>query len=199
MLKKPTATHLESPEKKACWDKFCDIVDKTNEKTGQILAWGTVVILLIMVYEIVARYVFNSPTSWAWKINKQLFSATMIMGGGYVLLIKGHVKLDLIYERVGAAKKRLFDILTFPFFLLIFGIVIWQGWRMAYSSVAIGEHDIGLFQPPLYFNKLAFFIGVILIFLQGIASFIRKLRKTEKVEDKTDNLFSMEAPHDSHS
>jgi TRAP-type mannitol/chloroaromatic compound transport system permease small subunit len=153
------------------WDKYCNIVDKVNRWMGEILAWGTVVILLIMLYEVISRYLFNDPTSWAWKINGQIFSGTLILGGGYIL--------DLIYERTGTSKQRLFDMITFPFFCLAFIIIIWQGWRMMNSSIAMNEHDMGLFRTPLYYGKIAFVVGAVLILLQGISSFIRRLRQTK--------------------
>jgi TRAP-type mannitol/chloroaromatic compound transport system permease small subunit len=171
------------------WDKYCNLIDKINRWMGEILAWGTVVILLIMLYEVISRYVFNDPTSWAWKVNGQIFSGTLILGGGYILLVKGHVKLDLIYERVGTSKQRLFDMITFPVFCLAFIIVIWQGWRMMASSISMNEHDMGLFRTPLYYGKIAFLVGAVLIFLEGISVFIRKIRRTE---DKTDILLKVE-------
>jgi TRAP-type mannitol/chloroaromatic compound transport system permease small subunit len=161
------------------WDKYCNIVDKVNRWMGEILAWGTVVILLIMLYEVISRYIFNDPTSWAWKVNGQIFSGTLILGGGYILLVKGHVKLDLIYERAGTSKQRLFDMITFPFFCLAFIIIIWQGWRMMNSSIAMNEHDMGLFRTPLYYGKIAFVVGAVLVLLEGISVFIRRLRETK--------------------
>jgi TRAP-type mannitol/chloroaromatic compound transport system permease small subunit len=170
------------------WDKFCDVVDRINRWTGNILAWGTVVMLLIMLFEVISRYVFDSPTTWAWKLNTQIFSGTMILGGGYVLLNKGHVKLDILYERVGPGKKRLFDMITFPLFVILFVIVLWQGWKMMINSVSMGEHDIGLFRPPLYYGKIAFIIGSALIFLEGLSGFIRKLKHTQTHEETMEEL-----------
>jgi len=166
------------------WDKFCDLVDKVNTRLGYILAFSTVVMLFIVLYEVISRYIFNHPTTWAWRVNSMIFSGALILGGGYVLLIKAHVKLDVLYERVNARTKRIFDLVTFPVFLVFMAVVIWQGWRMAASSVAIREHPLGFFQPPLYYNKIAFVVGSVLLLLEGLAIFIRTLRHGAEVGKK---------------
>jgi TRAP-type mannitol/chloroaromatic compound transport system permease small subunit len=184
------------------WDKFCDIVDKINSKLGYVLSFSIVVMLVIMLYEVISRYIFNHPTTWAWRVNSMIFSATLILGGGYVLLLKGHVKLDLIYERVSSAKKRLFDIITFPIFLIFIVLAMWQGWKMAASSIALREHPLGFFQPPLYYNKIIFVIGVVLLFLEGLAIFIRKVRNAEVAEEQKEEIQEVrkpEAPHDTNA
>jgi TRAP-type mannitol/chloroaromatic compound transport system permease small subunit len=170
------------------WDKFCDVINTINRWTGNILAWGTVVMLVIMIWEVVARYVFDSPTSWALKVNTMIFSATMILGGGYVLLNKGHVKLDVVYERVSPKFKKVFDLITFPLFVILFIIVLWQGWKMMTNSISMNEHDIGQFRPPLFYGKIAFVIGGALIFLEGLSGFIRKLRSTQSHEETTEEI-----------
>ena len=81
-------------------NKLLDIIDKVNERVGTVVAFGLIVMMFIMLYEVVARYVFDSPTIWAWDVNGLLFSAVLVLGGGYVLLHRGHVRLDILFERL---------------------------------------------------------------------------------------------------
>ncbi len=62
--------------------KILQTIDNMNEWVGRIASFGYVAILLIQVMEVILRYVFNSPTIWAWDINAQLFMGVSILGGG---------------------------------------------------------------------------------------------------------------------
>jgi len=162
--------------------RILDIIDKANEWVGKVLSFGLVVLMGIMVFEVVRRYVFHNPTMWAWPINGLLFSAIMVLGGGYVLLKGGHVKIEILYERLGPRGRIIADIATFPVSLAFLSILVWQGWRMASSSLSMQE-ALKVFPAPVYPIKIAFFIAIVLMLLQTIAIFLRNiesLRKTTK-------------------
>ena len=159
--------------------RMLDIVDKVNDWVGKVMSFGLIVLMGIMVFEVVRRYVFHSPTMWAWSINGLLFSAIMVLGGGYVLLKEGHVRLEVFYERLGPRGRLIADIATFPISLVFLSILVWQGWRMASSSLSIQE-ALKVFPAPVYPTKIVFFIAIALILLQAIAIFIRNIASLRK-------------------
>lgn len=181
------------------WQRIARAIDKVNDKVGTVLAAVVVVMLGIMIYEVVARYVFDSPTTWAWRVNTLLFTGSLVLGGGYVYLHDGHVKIDLLIERLSPAKRRLLHLITVPVFFIFMAIVIWQGWRMASSSVAIREHALGFFKPPLYYNKIAFVVGAVLLLLEGIAILIRTIVGPQPTTDKMGEDASREKNDDPDS
>lgn len=156
-------------------NKLLDIIDKVNERVGTVIAFGLIVMMFIMLYEVVLRYIFDSPTIWAWDVNGLLFSAVLVLGGGYVLLHKGHVRLDILFERLSPRGRLIADIATFPVFLIFLSVVVWQGGRMAYSSLVMGQHTLGFFNAPIYPTKIAFCVAAALLLLQGIAIFTRNV------------------------
>jgi len=156
-------------------NKFPDIIDKVNERVGTVISFGLIVMMFIMLFEVVRRYIFDSPTICAWDVNGLLFSAVLVLGGGYVLLHKMHVRLDILYERLSRRGQLIADIATFPIFLIFLSVVVWQGWRMASSSLVMRQHTLGFFQAPVYPTKIAFFVAAVLLLLQGIAIFTRNI------------------------
>lgn len=151
------------------------IIDKANDWVGKIMSFGLIAMMCIMVFELVWRDAFDSPTVWAWQVNGLLFSGVLVLGGGYVLLHKGHVRLDILYERLSYRGKLIADIVTFPIFLIFLSVVVWQGGRMAYSSLSMQERLLGFFPAPVYPTKIAFFVAAALLLLQGIAIFTRNI------------------------
>ena len=52
---------------------------------------------LLLLVEVIRRYVFNSPSVWGGELAQLLFGAYAILSGGVVLRENGHVNVDIIY------------------------------------------------------------------------------------------------------
>jgi TRAP-type mannitol/chloroaromatic compound transport system permease small subunit len=157
-------------------NKCLQIIDNASEWVGRIAAFGYVAILFIQVMEVILRYVFNSPTIWAWDVNAQLFMGVSILGGGYVLLRDGHVRVDVLYGRVSKRKKAIFDLISYPLTILALALMTWQLGDMTLESWKIKERSWTLFSPPIYPIKTIFFMGVFLLLLQAIAYAYRRFQ-----------------------
>ena len=56
-------------------------IDNVSEWAGKLVAWLILPLVLFTVMEVVLRYVFNSPTVWAWDVNIQLMLVFLALGG----------------------------------------------------------------------------------------------------------------------
>jgi len=167
--------------------KFAAIIDAVNDWVGKIFSFGIFAMLLVMMTEVVSRYVIGTPTTWAWQVNGLLYSSILTLGGGYVLLHQGHVRLDALYERMSRRGQLISDIGTFPIFLIFGALVVWQASRLALDSLLRQEHTLGFFHAPVYVAKTAFFVAAILLLLQGIANLIKNIIEfRESRKDMTD-------------
>ena len=52
----------------------------------------------VVVYEIVMRYAFRAPTSWAYDVSYMLYGTLFMMAGAYALSRNGHVRGDFLYR-----------------------------------------------------------------------------------------------------
>ena len=86
-------------------DRFIKAVNFINHWVGTVTAFLLPLIILIVSYEVVMRYFFNSPTLWAWDVNIQLFAIMVFLGGGYALMQNGHVRVDLWYGKLSTRGK----------------------------------------------------------------------------------------------
>lgn len=156
--------------------KILQTIDNTNEWVGRVAAFGYVAILFIQVMEVILRYIFSSPTIWAWDVNAQLFMGVSILGGGYVLLHDAHVRVDVLYGRVSRRTKAIFDLISFTLTILCLALLTWQLADMTWASWRMKERSWSLFSPPLYPIKTVYLIGVFLLLLQAIAYAYRRFR-----------------------
>jgi TRAP-type mannitol/chloroaromatic compound transport system permease small subunit len=154
---------------------FC-AVDRLNEWCGRVVGLQILLIVAVIVYEVVARYGFNAPTLWANETMIYVTAMAYLLGGGYALLHRRHVSVDVVYARLGAAARARCDAVTLVFFLLYLGALIWAGSLWAWESMKIGETTGTPWNPPIWPVKLAIPVAGALVLLQGIANVVRELR-----------------------
>lgn len=76
----------------------------------------------IVAYEVVARYLFDAPTIWAYDLSLFLFGYIAALGGAYAQQKKSHINVDILYLSVSPKVKNIFNIISFSlgiFFLII--------------------------------------------------------------------------------
>lgn len=153
-------------------------VDRLNEWCGRIVGLQILLIVLVIAYEVIARYGFNAPTLWANETMIYVTAMAYLLGGGYALLHRRHVSVDVLYARLGARTRAWCDAVTLVFFLLYLGALIWAGSIWAWESIKIGETTGTPWNPPIWPVKLAIPVAGALVLLQGVANVVREFRAT---------------------
>ena len=160
--------------------KYIDSISTGTAKFFSLLLWVT---MAITAYEVIARYVFNAPTLWAIPLNQRLFAAYFIMGGGYAIIYRTHVRIDVVYRHFPAGLKTFIDLVIYPVMLFAVAIVciIWGG-KLGLTSLKFLE--IESIRPfyPVYPAKLVVPLAGILLLIQGVAEFIRNFANWRKRE-----------------
>lgn len=146
-----------------------DFTNRLNEFAGQFVAYWSIIAVMVYYYEVIARYVFNSPTNWAHESMFLMFGMQYLLAGGYVLRHNGHVRVDVIYTRFSTRNKAITDIVTSVFFFIFTGTLLWSGWTFFYDSFEISEVSFTEWAIQYWPIKLAIPLGAALLLLQGLA------------------------------
>lgn len=154
-------------------EDFCRLIDWVNKKMGEVLGYLALGLTISIFYEVISRYIFNSPTTWAYDVSIYFVGLMVMLAGGYALLENAHVAIDVFAERLPSRAKKLIDLLLDIILLFSVGILLWKGWNQALYSIKINEHYTSLLSPPIYPLKMAIPVGAFLLLLQGLAKTIR--------------------------
>jgi len=155
--------------------RFILIVDTINKWIGKTFCWLMVPLVCITTIEVIMRYVFKRPTIWAWDLNIQIFAAITFLSGGYALLEKGHVTVDVLTINMNRRKKAVLNILTSAFFFFGIGALMIGGWEMFLMSWKVKETMPTIWAPPYYWMKLLVPLGCFFLIFQGISEFFKNL------------------------
>jgi TRAP-type mannitol/chloroaromatic compound transport system permease small subunit len=155
--------------------KFLRVVDRISEISGKAVSFFIIPLGVVILIEIVSRYLFNRPTIWVHEVSQMIFGAYVILLGAYALQRGSHVNVEILYGRFRPRTRAAIDLFTWVLFFFFCGIILVKGWEMAWNSFLVRETDSTSFAPPLYPIKMMVPLGSLLILLQGLAKFLRDL------------------------
>jgi len=107
-------------------------IDIANEWVGRISCYLVIAVMLVATTEVILRYGFNNPTSWAWDVNIQLAAAFALLAGGYNLLHHAHVRVDVLYTRFPDKARAIIDLVLLILFFLLCIVLIGYGGHLAW-------------------------------------------------------------------
>lgn len=150
--------------------KFRLAVDHVSTFTGQMAGWLIVVLTFAVSYEVLSRYAFGRPTSWAFDVSYILYGTLFMLAGPYALARNGHVRGDFLYRQWSPVAQARWDlVLYFLFFFPGILALIYAGYGFAKFSWMIGEHSSNSPNgPPLYHFKTLIPVVGVMMTIQGI-------------------------------
>jgi len=157
--------------------KYIRIVDRLNEKVGQFVAWLTTVLVLVVFYDVILRYVFAKGNIAMQELEWHIFSMIFLLGAAYTLKIGGHVRVDIVYVKFSEKTKAWINLIGAFLFLIPFSvIVIYATKDFILNSWAVQEvsPDPGGL-PARYVLKAMIPLGFFLLILQGVAEAFKNL------------------------
>lgn len=146
-----------------------------NRWIFQATVWLMAIVVPVMLYEVIARYVFNAPTVWGMELAVLLFGPYFLLGGPYLLHLKGHVALDVARQRLSPAWQRRLDLVNFPIIVLFCAILLYFSAPAAYSAFTYRETSFSAWNPPIWPVKAAVPLALALMLLQAVTEFFRTL------------------------
>lgn len=114
----------------------------------KVMEWLCIIILGIMtvlvVYQVVTRKVFNSPSAYSEAISQYLFVWMIMYGSAYVFGLKEHLDISIFKDKMKGVTLLAVEILTNICLLLFAGVVLMYGGyiisaqQMATTDAALG-------------------------------------------------------------
>lgn len=150
-------------------------IDGLNHWIGQFIAYWTVIAVFAYFYEVVARFLFNSPTNWAHESMFLMFGMQYLLCGAYALRTDSHVRVDVLYVKMPPRGRAVADVLTSFFFFVFTVTLLLTGWRFAHDAVSVGETSFTEWGIQYWVVKLTIPVGAVLLLLQGLAHLVRDI------------------------
>ena len=159
-------------------------IDVLNEWVGRGVAWVTLLLVLVIFVDVVMRYMFRTSFVFTQELEWHLFAFIFLIGAGYTLLHDGHVRVDIIYQRLSPNAKAWVNLIGVLLFLYPGCVmIIVTSFKFVYTSWSImeGSPDPGGI-PFRFIVKGTIPAGFCLLLLQGTSLGIHSLLQILGVE-----------------
>jgi C4-dicarboxylate transporter, DctM subunit len=156
------------------------------------------IMLLLMTfvtaYEVVARYLFNSPTSWSMELAIFLLIGFAYLSMAYVEARDRHIRVDIVITLFSPRTRWIWDIMTKIVFFIFALLLVYFTSEYFLKAYRTREYSWSMWHPLLWPVKLTLPIGTILLainMLKGIVSKIHYLytHSLERRRDVLDNPY----------
>jgi len=156
-------------------DRCLSYIDAFSELTGRLVAWLTILMMVITCCIVVLRYGFSIGSIAMQESIGYLHAMVFLLAMAFTLRRDGHVRVDIFYREFNRHQKAWVNTLGSVVFLLpICGFILITSWDFVINAWAVREGSPNANGLPLvYLLKSLIPLAAVLLALQGIAEVFR--------------------------
>jgi TRAP-type C4-dicarboxylate transport system permease small subunit len=147
---------------------FFQLIDRLTLISGYIAALSILAATLIIVHQVVVRYVFKIPTIWQVETAIYLLIAATFLGAPYGLKENAHINIDLLIIKLPEAGRRKLDIVTSLIAMLFCFFLAYRGGVMWWEAFEGNWRSSSLLSVPLVYPYALIPVGMFITGLQYI-------------------------------
>ncbi|MEN2977521.1 TRAP transporter small permease (plasmid) [Tistrella bauzanensis] len=105
------------------------------DRGGIVFAVGIVLAMLILIQEVILRYVFNAPTIWAHETTIFLCAVAFVYGGLYCTARDSHIRVVLFYDIAHGRIRQTLDVAISLVCMAASGFFAWAAWQLVARAI----------------------------------------------------------------
>jgi TRAP-type mannitol/chloroaromatic compound transport system permease small subunit len=166
------------------------VIDHGNESVGRLTGWLTLAMVVLGAVNALGRYLgaalgLTLSSNALIELQWYAFSAVFLLGAADALRADAHVRVDVLYGRLGSRARDAIDLAGTLIFLLPFcWVSIQMAWPAVMASIELREQSPdpgGLARYPV---KMLIPLGIGLLALQGVSQALAALERLHESRAK---------------
>lgn len=159
---------------------FVRWVEAINHRVGRFAMYLLFAIMGVLMWSSASK-IAHLPANWTLETAQFLFVAYYLLGAPYSMQLGSNVRMDLLYGRLSARSRVVWDVVTIFFLMVYIGVMLYGAIESTAYSFAIGERNPTAWRPPLWPIKLVTCLAFLLLLLQAAAHFLRDVATLRRV------------------
>ncbi|MBI4330142.1 MAG: TRAP transporter small permease [Chloroflexi bacterium] len=119
-------------------DKAVSVYDRVIDFMAGVAWFLVMAMMLLICYEVFARYVFGRAQAWAMEIAEYMLYFLALLGAPWLLKHRGHVRVDIVVERISPGARTLLNIITSTAGMLVCLVFAWYAGETAWDNFRRG-------------------------------------------------------------
>lgn len=159
-------------------------LDKHLEESILITLLGSIVV--VMLYQIIRRYIFNSSLSWSEEFCRYCFIWFMFVANSYSIKLRSDLRVDAVIAMLPKGARKAVDFVDLMISFLLTLFLFKCSFATVEYVLSTGERSVGL-RLPMYIVYLSMPVGFgmsVVRYIQRAAFDIRKLAGRSEVGEE---------------
>jgi len=147
------------------------LIDSLSTWVGKTFGWCILILTFTTSYEVFSRYLFGSPTEWAFDASYMLYGTLFMLAGAYTLARNAHVRGDFLYRAWAPRTQAKLDLVLYIlFFFPGMLALIYSGYDFAKMAWLMNERSAASPNGPIVwpFKWLIPITGVLMVLQGGV-------------------------------
>lgn len=158
-------------------------IDRLSDSFATLSAWMFFAIGGMITYEVIARYLFLSPTIWAEEMSQFFQIWATYLAAAYVLRHRRLIVIEFFIVRLSPGWKKVSEAFSLVIIALFSLTAIWYGTDILLESIVQGRNTSTMLGVPKWMTESAIPIGFTLLLAQCVVELFRVFtRGVESIE-----------------
>ena len=132
-----------------------------------------IILTFSVIYEVIARSIFNKPTIWSLEIVTYMISCIAFFCSAYVLRINKHLEINLFTKILPNKIRFFFDLVANIIALIFCFIAFYYGCKLINLSYILGVVSVSELRVPLWIPQMTVPIGFFALFLEFLIRILK--------------------------
>ncbi len=189
----PSVNNSVSP---TLMQRIAQILELITVRSGQLIAWLTLLMVFTTFLIVVLRYGFESGWIAMQESVVYMHALVFLIGIPYTLKYDGHVRVDIFYSKMSARSKAWVNLLGTLLLLLPVSVFIaWVSWDYVTASWHMHEESGeagGL--PGIYLLKATILLMTVLLLIQGLSQLLQNISFLYQLKKQHNDSTSINTP-----
>ena len=163
------------------------ILKKINTTCAIIAETLVILIVLLVVAEIVGRFIFGHPIPGQVEIATLSLVVIVYLGVAYTQMLDGHIRVDVLISKVQGAKREFLEAFVLVIGLFSTVMMVWATGKRAIESTLTHEFVTGVVNFPIWPGRCSVTFGFLLLSLTLIIQITRRLMNGFDLLKRGDN------------
>jgi len=131
----------------------------------QALVWLMALMTIVVTWQVITRYVLNSPSSYTEELSTYLLIWISLLGTAYALRLRAHLGIDIFTRKLEGNAKQVSDLAIYLSIIVFAGAVfIYGGIRLVYVTLYLNQLSAAFKVPVGYIYTVLPLSGLIIVY-----------------------------------
>ena len=161
------------------YSKFLNAIEKVEKV---ILAASMAAMVVLMLYQVILRYVFSASNSWSEELVRYLFILDVMLAASIAVRRNSHLQIDVLINCFSPKLKRIFTIAATLAGIVFLALLFWYSLDLCMTATSNVSPGLGI---PMSIPYACVPLGAVLMILTSIEVILKTVEELRQEEVPT--------------